>query len=84
MIKLYHKQPDWKWLFVDSILRHHDYKSFLELGVGDQGGAISMVECDFKVGVDSDPSVKHSYDDVVCKTTDEYFESIASCKRFYK
>lgn len=64
----------------NKIIREVNYSSYLELGVSSGDYCWKLVECANKIGVDSNPNL--NIPGVVCSTTDEFFSSLDSNKKF--
>lgn len=62
---------EWKGYFINNLIKDLNYKSYLELGVA-AGESWHQIECEKKIGVDSNPDVRLS--GVVLCTTDQYFD----------
>jgi len=62
---------EWKGNIINYLIKKNDYKSYLELGIGN-GDTWNIVECEKKVGVDFNISSKID-NRIVTKTTDDFF-----------
>lgn len=69
----------WKGFFLTDLIKHFNFKSYLELGVA-TGESWNNVICEYKVGVDSNPSLK--IEDVLTSTTNEYFSNLSKEHKF--
>jgi hypothetical protein len=65
----------WTSSLFNKIISELGYSSYLELGVA-AGNCWDNVLCEFKTGVDSTNDTMWHLQNVISKTTDEYFESI--------
>jgi len=70
----------WRGEFFNKIIKELNYSSYLELGVSTGECCWNIVECDRKVGVDSNPTL--DIPNVICTTTDEYFASLDNNVKF--
>jgi hypothetical protein len=69
----------WKGTFINDLVKDLNFNSYLELGVAG-AETWNSIFCDTKIGVDNNPEIQNP--DVVCKTTDEYFESLDPSVKF--
>lgn len=70
----YFENHQWRGHFFNNFIKELDYHSYLELGVRDGNNCFNLIECDSKIGVDSNPSI--NLPGVVCSTTDDYFDNL--------
>lgn len=73
--ELYTQHPYWKGYFINDLIAYYNKKTYLELGVW-HGHTWSLVNCDKKTGVDTNPLFHADDGDLIVKTTDDYFSSL--------
>jgi hypothetical protein len=61
--------------FINELLHNYRFNSYLELGISPKAYTYNQVNCKTKVGVDYNPSIKEIYPDIICSTTDAFFEN---------
>lgn len=73
-MKNYYGNLHWRADIFNNLIKELNYKSYLELGVSTGEYCYNLIECDYKVGVDSNPNI--DLPNVKCSTTDEYFKNL--------
>lgn len=76
----YYGDHAWKGKFLNKLIKDLEYSSYLELGTAGGCRSWDFIECEKKVGVDIDPSLK--IPGVLCSTTDEYFADLGPDEKF--
>lgn len=66
----------WRGLFFNNLIEKLGYKNYLELGVSTGQYSFNLIECQNKLGVDSNPNL--NLPNVIYSTTDKYFENLNS------
>lgn len=66
---------NWKGFFINDLIHDLNYSSYLELGVS-VGDSWIEIFCENKNGVDFDSNVQLNFPEIICSTTDKYFETL--------
>ncbi|CAB4143340.1 Methyltransferase domain containing protein [uncultured Caudovirales phage] len=68
-----------RWDIINSLIRHFDYKSYLEVGTQDPNSNFNKIQTDYKESIDPNPQGPVTF----VGTSDEYFESIKDSNKFF-
>lgn len=72
---------DFKAIFMNQLIENLGYKKYLELGVL-RGENFNIINCEYKLGVDSNKDILNYIENGVVKTTDDFFESLPSDEKY--
>jgi hypothetical protein len=70
---------NWRGIFIDSLIKNKDFKSYLELGIS-VGECWREISLDNKTGIDTWVQINDGR--IIGTTTDEYFELIKGTTKF--
>lgn len=74
-MKNYYGNLHWRGSFFNNLIKNLNYKNYLELGVSTGEYSYNLIECENKIGVDSNPNI--NLPNVECLTTDDYFKNLS-------